>query len=170
MVSAPVWARSLLVGVLFTAALLYAPGMGHRWYPGAIVGGLAFGAFMGLFLAVIRRRDVCSAGGAAVSHAVGLDRAIRTGKVPTDQELDQPVLALVQRRRRQNKWAGRLGLWFLGGIGALGVIVAITERDVSSWLYVLVDLGIVLCVRWAAARNLVRLERLEMAIRECLSQ
>ena len=165
MARAPLWALFLGSSVYLAAVLLFAPGMGPRWFTGAIVFGLAFGAWMTAFVAVTRRRDQRAAGPLRIPDRVVTARALRAGEVPTDKALDQPLLSLIERRRRQLRWASKVNPWLFGGLAVAGMITLVAEHDATSLLYAVLFVAFLVYLRRASVRGAARLDRLESAIR-----
>ena len=168
MATAPLWALFLGSTVYFAAVLLFAPGMGPRWFTGAILAGLAFGTWMTGFVAVTRRRDRRAAGPGGIPDRVAVARALRTGQAPTDHVLDQPLLALIERRRRQHQGASMVNPWLFGGLALLSLVSAVAGRDPASLVYAAFFLALLMYVRRASVRSLARLAHLESVIRQRL--
>src|SRR5438552_16180705 len=109
MTTAPLWALFVYFGVVFGGLLYLMQGAGSkRWLAGAIGAGFFFAVVMTTFVAVTRRRDRAAAGPAGIPDRIAVARALRTGEAPETRSLDQPLLALVERRRQQLRWASKV--------------------------------------------------------------
>ncbi len=168
--TAPLWALFLGSAGYFGAVLLFAPGMGPRWFTGAIFLGLAFGTWMTAFVAVTCCRDQVAAGPLGIPDRVVIARALRTGELPIDEALDQPLLSLIERRRRQLRWASKVYPWLFGGLAVVGLVTVVAEHDAVSLLYVVLYLAVLVYLRRSSVRGAARLYRLESAIRHRSSQ
>ncbi len=164
--TAQLWAVFLGLSVFFGAALYLSPGPGPRWLTGAVFAGLLFGASMTVFIAVMRRRDQRAAGPSGIPNRSAVVHALRTGELPSDEALDPPLLALIERRRRQLRWASKINPWFFGCLGALAVIDVVAEHDAVSVVYAGTYVAFLVYMRHAVNRGVTRLDRLESAIRD----
>ena len=121
---------------------------------------------MAIFVAVMRRRDQRAAGPHGIPDRVAMARSLRSGELPTDEALDQPLLGLVERRRRQLRWASRFNPWFFGALGVFALVDVVAEHDTASVVYLVLYLALIVYLRRASVQGAARLDRLESAIRQ----
>ena len=99
---------------------------------GAIGAGFLFGAWMTIWAVVMRRRDLRAAGPHGVPDGVGISRALRTGEPPPEQTMDQAILGLIERRRRQLQWSSKVSPWIFGALIVMSALVVAVQHDASS--------------------------------------
>ncbi len=124
----------------------------------SIIGGVFFGAAMTIVARVMRRRDRKAAGGVDLDQA-SVARALRTGDAPADRLIHPALLGLINRRRRQLRWASRVNPWLFGGSAALTLPLAFQHHLYLA--YAAFFLGCAVCLRMFSKRSELRLDRLE---------
>jgi hypothetical protein len=167
--TAPLWAWFLyftIFGPLFAGSFWLADpdvtALGALFL--MIFGGLGFSGLMTAWLAAVRRRDHDVLGDLTRSDRIEMARAARTGELPLDRALDRPMLALIERRRTQNR-RSRVSLPFGGG--AIALITAANALSTGSWWYwahAAALTALVIAGTIQATRNVTKLDRLETAI------
>ena len=163
--TAPLWAIFVGSGAFF-GVVIYLTGGEPRWLTGAVLAGFLVGAWMAIFVAVTRRRDQRAAGPHGIPSRVAIARSLRSGELPADQALDQPLLGLIERRRRQLRSARKFNPGFFATLGVFAVVDMVIEHNAASVVYAGLYLGLLVYLRRASVRSAARLDRLESAIRQ----
>jgi hypothetical protein len=130
-------------------------------WPGALVGGVVYAAWIAWWTNRRRRHDARTAG-VEPARMAGLERRIRHEDTPDDTAERQAVARLVRRRKlkltRGRLWAfpllgvigvGSAALWFVAGENTTGALTAAGAVVFTGWLV------------WLNRRTLQRFDRLE---------
>jgi hypothetical protein len=132
----------------------------------AIFDGLFFGVCMTTWAAIMRRRDRASAGDRADTDRLVLARALNSGTLPEDPTLDPTIARLIERRRRQNRWAMKTGPWLFGVAALVSVIIALTEAEPVWFLYAAFFIGVMLWSHRSSNRIEQRFRSLEAQLQD----
>ncbi|WP_329518858.1 hypothetical protein [Spirillospora sp. NBC_01491] len=134
--SGPLWAYFLyfmLFGPLTGgASLLFTDASTSAVLLMAMFGNLSFAGIMTWWMAVMRRRDADATGGIQKAEMLKMARAARTGELPPDRILDHPMLALIERRQRQNR-RSLVSLPLILGFGIMYSFVNALNSSANYW-------------------------------------
>lgn len=163
--AAPLWVLFVYFAVAFGVLSLLPIPRSPSSSLHAVFGGLFFGFFMTIWVALVRSRDRRAIGIKRLADPVGVERALRTGEAPADPSQDKVLLGLIERRRAQLHWASKFGSWLFGGAALVSLLFGLTTTD--PWLLVFGGLYFVLAVvsRFSSTRGAERLGRLEAMLR-----
>jgi hypothetical protein len=130
----------------------------------AVIAGPMFAAAMMGAAALMRDRDHAVVGGLSHADKVALACVFRTEVLPANRELDDRILTLLARRRKQCRDSLIYNPTILGILVVLEVISALTR---SAWFWVLaaIVLGLLVGAVISTRRNLAKFERLATSLR-----
>ncbi len=80
---------------------------------------------MSFCFVVMRRRDQKASGITTNAAFKVMAKAMRSGELPNDRALDQPLLAIIRRRRPELRRASILTPCMFGGFAVLSLLLAI---------------------------------------------
>ncbi len=137
---------------------------GRRSAAGATLDGALFGLAMTTWIAFMRWRDRTAAGLRSRSDRLEIALAVTTGRPPDDVTLDATLLSIIERRSKQLRWSQRSAPLF-GAIAVLSLILAVSQRRLTWFLYMLLFLGVLVWSRWSTRRSQRKLTELEASVR-----
>jgi hypothetical protein len=112
---------------------------------------------------LVRRRDRAVAGELSRADKVAVARAARTGALPADRKLDDRMLALVTRRRKQNRDSLLYGPLMFGVLVVFAIIQALSG-DARFWVLAALMLVLLISTVIQGRSNLAKLDRLATAL------